>query len=92
MASLPEPLEKTYLVNSGRSYEGALKLARRVTGRSQLISATMLPPWKHYGIDECYGLWRAQTNFRPLIPDVDFITFNNEADLEKITKKRLEYY
>ena len=36
---LPKPLEKTYLVNSGtEATEGALKLARRVTGRSQLIS------------------------------------------------------
>ena len=42
-AVLPEPLQTTYLVNSGtEAMEGALKLARRITGRSELIAAETL--------------------------------------------------
>nr|WP_281336174.1 aspartate aminotransferase family protein [Flavobacterium eburneipallidum] len=89
MASLlPEPLNKTYLVNSGtEAIEGALKLARRVTGRSQLISCNNAYHGNTMGSMSVMGYEERKQAFRPLIPDVDFITFNNEADLEKITTK-----
>jgi acetylornithine/N-succinyldiaminopimelate aminotransferase len=89
MASLlPEPLKKTYLVNSGtEAIEGALKLARRVTGRSQLISCHNAYHGNTMGSLSVMGFEERKRIFRPLIPDVDFITFNNEADLEKITTK-----
>lgn len=89
MASLlPEPLNKTYLVNSGtEAIEGALKLARRVTGRSQLISCHNAYHGNTMGSMSVMGFEERKQIFRPLIPDVDFITFNNEADLEKITSK-----
>jgi acetylornithine/succinyldiaminopimelate/putrescine aminotransferase len=89
MASLlPEPLDKTYLVNSGtEAIEGALKLARRVTGRSQLISCHNAYHGNTMGSLSVMGFEERKQVFRPLIPDVDFITFNNEADLEKITTK-----
>ncbi|PRZ24042.1 aspartate aminotransferase family protein [Flavobacterium granuli] len=89
MASLlPEPLDKTYLVNSGtEAIEGALKLARRVTGRSQLISCHNAYHGNTMGSMSIMGFEERKQVFRPLIPDVDFITFNNEADLEKITTK-----
>ncbi|UFH34172.1 aspartate aminotransferase family protein [Flavobacterium acetivorans] len=89
MASLlPEPLDKTYLVNSGtEAIEGALKLARRVTGRSQLISCHNAYHGNTMGSMSIMGFEERKQIFRPLIPDVDFITFNNEADLEKITTK-----
>ena len=89
MASLlPEPLDKTYLVNSGtEAIEGALKLARRVTGRSQLISCHNAYHGNTMGSMSVMGFEERKQIFRPLIPDVDFITFNNEADLEKITTK-----
>ena len=89
MASLlPEPLNKTYLVNSGtEAIEGALKLARRVTGRSQLISCHNAYHGNTMGSMSVMGFEERKQVFRPLIPDVDFITFNNEADLEKITSK-----
>ena len=85
---LPDPLKSTYLVNSGtEAIEGAIKLARRVTGRSQLISA-------HYGYHgntmgslSLMGFEERKAAFRPLIPDVSFIRFNHEEDLEKISKK-----
>jgi len=89
MASLlPEPLKKTYLVNSGtEAIEGALKLARRTTGRSQLISCHNAYHGNTMGSMSVMGFEERKQIFRPLIPDVDFITFNNEADLEKITTK-----
>ena len=85
---LPEPLNKTYLVNSGtEAIEGALKLARRVTGRSQWISCYNAYHGNTMGSMSVMGFEDRKQIFRPLIPDVDFITFNNEADLEKITTK-----
>lgn len=85
---LPESLNKTYLVNSGtEACEGALKLARRVTGRSQLISCFNAYHGNTMGSMSVMGFEERKQVFRPLVPDVDFITFNNEDDLEKITTK-----
>ncbi len=85
---LPKQLNKTYLTNSGtEATEGALKLARRVTGRSQLISCFNAYHGNTMGSMSVMGFEERKQIFRPLIPDVDFITFNNEKDLEKITEK-----
>ena len=85
---LPAPLDKTYLVNSGtEAIEGALKLARRTTGRSQLISCHNAYHGNTMGSMSVMGFEERKQIFRPLIPDVDFITFNNEDDLQKITNK-----
>jgi acetylornithine/N-succinyldiaminopimelate aminotransferase len=86
--NLPENLQKTYLVNSGtEATEGALKLARRVTGRSQLISCYNAYHGNTMGSMSVMGFEDRKQAFRPLIPDVDFIYFNDEAALEKITTK-----
>lgn len=85
---MPPQLNKTYLVNSGtEATEGALKLARRVTGRSQLISCYNAYHGNTMGSMSVMGFEERKQVFRPLIPDVDFITFNNEEDLQKITTK-----
>ena len=85
---LPPELNKVYLVNSGtEACEGALKLARRVTGRSQLISCNNAYHGNTMGSMSVMGFEERKRAFRPLLPDVDFITFNNEADLQKITTK-----
>ncbi|MCW4468366.1 aspartate aminotransferase family protein [Flavobacterium sp. MFBS3-15] len=85
---MPEKLSKTYLVNSGtEATEGALKLARRVTGRSQLISCFKAYHGNTMGSMSVMGFEERKQIFRPLIPDVDFITFNSEEDLQKITTK-----
>ena len=87
-AHLPFPLEKTYLVNSGtEATEGALKLARRITGRSQLISCHNAYHGNTMGSMSVMGFEERKQIFRPLVPDIDFITFNNEDDLQKITTK-----
>lgn len=85
---LPESLDKTYLVNSGtEATEGALKLARRVTGRSHLVSCFNAYHGNTMGSMSVMGFEERKQIFRPLVPDVDFITFNNEADIQKITTK-----
>ena len=85
---LPEPLKKTYLVNSGtEAIEGALKLARRATGRSQLISCHNAYHGNTMGSLSVMGFEERKQAFRPLMPDVEFITFNNEDDILKITTK-----
>ena len=86
--NMPRKLNKTYLVNSGtEAIEGALKLARRVTGRSQLISCHNAYHGNTMGSMSVMGFEERKQVFRPLIPDVDFITFNNEEDLQKITTR-----
>lgn len=85
---LPTPLETTYLVNSGtEAIEGALKLARRVTGRSQIIAAHHAYHGNTMGSLSVMGYEERKGAFRPLIPDVSFIHFNLESDLEKITNR-----
>ena len=85
---LPKPLESTYLTNSGtEAIEGALKLARRVTGRSEIISAHLAYHGNTMGSLSVMGFEERKTTFRPLIPDVRFITFNNEDELSYITTK-----
>ena len=85
---LPKPLEKTYLTNSGtEAIEGSLKLARRVTGRSEIISAYKAYHGNTLGSLSVMGFEERKQPFRPLIPDVKFIDFNNEFELKKITKK-----
>ncbi len=85
---LPDGLETTYLVNSGtEAIEGAIKLARRMTGRSQLISARHAYHGNTMGSLSLMGFEERKAAFRPLIPDVSFIQFNSEEDLTKITAK-----
>jgi acetylornithine/succinyldiaminopimelate/putrescine aminotransferase len=85
---LPAPLETTYLVNSGtEAIEGALKLARRFTGRSQIIAAHHAYHGNTMGSLSIMGFEERKSDFRPLIPDVGFIHFNSEEDLLSITEK-----
>lgn len=84
---LPAPLEKTYLTNSGtEAIEGALKLARRYTGRTGIIAAKNAYHGNTMGSLSLMTYEERQKPFRPLIPDVSWIEFNNEKDLEQITK------
>ncbi|MCL6265334.1 aspartate aminotransferase family protein [Flagellimonas myxillae] len=85
---LPKQLETTYLVNSGtEAMEGAIKLARRYTGRTQLIAADKGYHGNTMGSLSLMGYEERKSAFRPLIPDVSFIPFNNEKALENITEK-----
>lgn len=84
--NLPAPLEKTYLTNSGtEAIEGSLKLARRFTGRTQILAARNAYHGNTMGSLSLMTYEERQKPFRPLIGDVDFINFNDEEDLQKIT-------
>ncbi|SZD73326.1 Acetylornithine aminotransferase [Candidatus Ornithobacterium hominis] len=84
---LPAPLEVTYLVNSGaEAIDGALKLAKRVTGRSKIVSAKNSYHGNTHGALSVSGNESFKQAFRPLLPDVHFIEFNNFEGLEKIDK------
>ncbi|MEO0570503.1 MAG: aminotransferase class III-fold pyridoxal phosphate-dependent enzyme [Bacteroidota bacterium] len=85
---LPAPLETTYLVNSGtEAIEGAIKLARRATRRSQIVAARNAYHGNTMGSLSLMSFEERKSAFRPLIPDVHFIGFNNKKDLPKITEK-----
>ena len=82
----PDGLEQVYLVNSGtEAVEASLKLAKRFTGRQQLISFRNAYHGNTHGSLSVSGDERKKSAFRPLLPEVYFIDFNNEADLQKIT-------
>ncbi|MBC3759531.1 aspartate aminotransferase family protein [Hyunsoonleella sp. SJ7] len=85
---LPKPLEKTYLTNSGtEAIEGALKLAKRATQRSEIIAANKAYHGNTMGSLSVMGFEERKQAFRPLLPDVRFIGFNNASHLKHITKK-----
>ena len=85
---LPIKLEKTYLTNSGtEAIDGAMKLARRYTGRSEIIAAKNAYHGNTMGALSIMGYEERKQPFRPLIPDIRFIEFNSLPDLSKITTK-----
>lgn len=85
--NLPEPLNCTYLTNSGtEATEGALKLAKRATGRFEIISAKNAYHGNTQGAMSVCGNEEQNGAFRPLIPGITFIEFNNEDDLMKINE------
>ncbi len=87
-ASTPDPLEVTYLVNSGaEAIDGSLKLAKRYTGREEIISFKDSYHGNTHGALSVSGNEFHKREFRPLLPMVNFIGFNDEKDLEKITEK-----
>ena len=85
---LPPPLETTYLVNSGtEAIEGAMKLARRATGRTEIIAAHNAYHGNTMGSLSIMGYEERKSAFRPLLPDISFIHFNAEIELNRITDK-----
>lgn len=85
---LPENHQSIYLTNSGtEAIEGALKLAKRVTGRSELIGALNSYHGSTHGALSLLGSEHQKVGYRPLLPDTRFIEFNSLSDLENITTK-----
>jgi len=83
---LPEKLNCVYTVNSGtEANEAALKLAKRVTGRSELVSFRGSYHGSTHGSMSVSGNEVKKIAFRPLLPDVRFLQFNSIVDLEQIT-------
>ena len=89
--ALPAPLESIYFLNSGaEAVEGALKLAKRYTGRTEMISMRRAYHGSTHGAMSMMGEpegeeWK--NAFRPLLPDCKALDFNLFDDLEKITER-----
>lgn len=88
VSSLPRHLNCVYTVNSGtEANEAALKLAKRVTGRTELISFRGSYHGSTHGSMSVSGNEIKKQAFRPLLPDVRFLQFNQISDLEQISSK-----
>ncbi len=85
---LPASLNSCYFVNSGsEAVEGGLKLAKRYTGRSKIISFKNSYHGSTHGALSIQGSEIYKNSFRPLLPDTLQIEFNNEKSLGSIDKK-----
>lgn len=87
-STLPKSLQSVYITNSGtEATEGALKLAKRVTNRAEIIAAKNSYHGNTQGAMSVSGVDKQNAAFRPLIPGNKFITFNCEFCLQQITTK-----
>ena len=85
---LPEELDCVYFVNSGsEAIEGAMKLSKRYTGRTEVIAFKNAYHGSTQGALSVLGNEILKNAFRPLIPDIRFLEFNNFCDLENISEK-----
>ena len=89
--TLPEPLDSVYFLNSGaEAVEGALKLAKRYTGRTEMISMRRAYHGSTHGAMSMMGAPEGEEGknaFRPLLPDTKAIRFNHKEDLAQITER-----
>ncbi|MGQ0827555.1 MAG: aspartate aminotransferase family protein [Bacteroidota bacterium] len=85
---LPKNLSSIYFVNSGtEAIEGAMKLAKRFTGRTEIISFKNAYHGSTHGSLSIIGSEELKNTFRPLLPDTKQIEFNNINDLKNITER-----
>jgi len=85
---LPANLSSIYLVNSGsEAIEGAMKLAKRFTGRSEIIACKNSYHGSTHGALSIMGNETFKQAYRPLLPDIRFIDFGEIAEIEKISTK-----
>ena len=86
--NLPETLDSVYLVNSGsEAVEGALKLAKRHTGRYEIVAARNAYHGSTQGAESLRSDSVLTSAFRPLVPGIRHINFNSLDDLQTITRK-----
>lgn len=85
---LPENLNRIYFTNSGtEANEGALKLAKKATGRSKLVTFKNSYHGDSHGSLSVTGRNVYRDPFLPLLPDVHFLTFNSFEHLDLIDEK-----
>ncbi len=85
---LPSSLNSVYAVNSGtEANEAALKLVKRVTGRTELVSFRGSYHGSTQGSMSVSGNETKKSAFRPLLPDVRFLEFNTIDQLNQITQR-----
>ena len=86
--NLPQNLSTTYFTNSGaEAIEGAMKLAKRATGRSEIISCKDSYHGSTQGALSIMGNEEHKAQYRPLLPNCNTIDYNEENSLKKITKQ-----
>ena len=86
--NLPKKLSSTYFTNSGtEAIEGAMKLAKRATGRSEIISCKDSYHGSTQGALSIMGNEEYKSKYRPLLPNCNTIIYNNVESLKTITKK-----
>ncbi len=86
--NLPPTLNSVYFTNSGtEATEGAMKLAKRATGRSEIIAMKNAYHGSTQGAMSLNSDEYFTQAYRPLLPDIQWLTFNNFIDLEKITHR-----
>jgi acetylornithine/N-succinyldiaminopimelate aminotransferase len=84
--NLPGKMENVYFVNSGaEAIEGAMKLAKRFTGRSEIMAFKNAYHGSTQGALSIMGGEYYKANYRPLLPGIRFIDFNHHSDLDQIT-------
>jgi len=85
---LPDQLDSVYFVNSGtEATEGAMKLAKRVTGRREIISCRKAYHGSSQGALSLMSEDQFTAPFRPLLPNINHIEYNCEYCLRHITEK-----
>ncbi|MCH8535564.1 MAG: aspartate aminotransferase family protein [Flavobacteriaceae bacterium] len=85
-ANLPPQLQSTYLVNSGtEAIDGAMKLARRATGRKQIIAAKNGYHGNSYGALSLMDYKERTLPFEPMVGEITHIEFNQVTCLSVIT-------
>ena len=85
---LPENLDRVYFVNSGtEAVEGALKLAKKHTGRHKFVSFKNSYHGDTQGSLSVTGRDVYRDPYQPLLPDVEFLDFNNEQQLAAIDEE-----
>ncbi len=81
-------IDNVYFTNSGtEAIEGAMKLAKRFTGRSEIISCFNAYHGSSQGALSLAGADFFKQNYRPLLPDIRHIRHNSMADLERISSR-----
>jgi acetylornithine/succinyldiaminopimelate/putrescine aminotransferase len=85
---LPEYLNSVFLVNSGsEAIEGALKLAKRITNRSEIFAFKNAYHGSTHGALSLLGNEEMKSAYRPLLPNIKFLDYNNTEQLRQITDK-----
>jgi len=82
---LPSSLDNVFFVNSGsEAIDGAMKLAKRFTGRGQFVAFKSAYHGGTHGALSILGDEKARSGYLPLLPGIKHIRFNQETDLEQI--------
>lgn len=85
---LPDSFQSVYFTNSGaEAVEGSMKVAKKFTGRREIIAAKQAYHGSTQGALSLIGNDEYREAYAPLLPEISFIEYNSPTDLDKITDK-----